>query len=338
MRILAMAAALASVGLCVLSPACAFGQSLANPAPPDQTYVRLAPGPDFADNAERRSEDPPVAASSPAPEASEGGIAGYFDHWFDRVRQAQASQPHWITPLATVTPRLEEEVRYDQFWQHLPTGASVHNYDGARGLELIPTTTNEIILGVPAYQERQLGRGRRVTGWGDWPIFLIKQRLLSENEQSGNAIISAFLQVTARTGSRNYTGNSTIVTPTIAGGKGWGDFDIQATMGVAIPATKLDTIGSQLLTNVTFQYHLLKYFWPEFELNDTIWLSGSQRGGKDQLFLTPGLVLGRFAIYERLHAIIGAGYQFAVSPNQRNIGTIDPAYEHNWILSARLTF
>ncbi len=281
--------------------------------------------------------DGPTVRPVPAP-VPDGGIAGYFAHWFDRVREAQDSQPHWITPLVTVTPRLEQEVRYDQFWEHLPTGASLHNYDTGKGLELIPTTTNEVILGVPPYEERQLGRARAVTGWGDYPIFLIKQRLFSENEQSGNAIVTAFLQFTARTGSKAYTGNSTIVTPTIAGGKGWGDFDIQATMGVAIPATKLDTTGSQLLTNVTFQYHLLKYFWPEFELNDTIWLSGDQRGGKDQLFLTPGLVLGRFAIAGRVRAIVGAGYQFAVSPDERVTGEVDPVYAHNWVLSARLSF
>ncbi|HEX2943327.1 MAG TPA: hypothetical protein VHO91_19900, partial [Rhodopila sp.] len=37
-------------------------------------------------------------------------IPDYFAHWFDRVRVAQASQPHWMTPLVTVTPRLEQEV------------------------------------------------------------------------------------------------------------------------------------------------------------------------------------------------------------------------------------
>jgi hypothetical protein len=77
------------------------------------------------------------------------GIAGYFDHWFDRVNEAQESQPRWMTPLVTVTPRLEEEVRYDQFWEHLGNGGSLQNYDGGKGLELIPTTTNEVILNLP---------------------------------------------------------------------------------------------------------------------------------------------------------------------------------------------
>ena len=38
-------------------------------------------------------------------------VAGYFENWFLRVTKAQAEQPHWITPLFTTTPRLEEEFR-----------------------------------------------------------------------------------------------------------------------------------------------------------------------------------------------------------------------------------
>ena len=41
---------------------------------------------------------------------------GYFSDWFQRSDQAKAEQPHWVTPIATVTPGLEQEVRYDQLW------------------------------------------------------------------------------------------------------------------------------------------------------------------------------------------------------------------------------
>ena len=337
MRTSGAAAGFAALTLWVMGAPGAVAQSLANPAPSDQTYVSLAPGASVA-SAASDVGSPPVQQADAASRTSEGGVAGYFDNWFARVEEAQESQPHWMTPLVTVTPRLEQEIRYDQYWEHLPTGANLDNYGTGKGLELIPTTTNEVIFGIPAYEESKLGSGRAVTGWGDWPVVLIKQRLFSENEQNGNAIVTAFLQVIARTGSNAYTGKSWIVTPTIAGGKGWGDFDIQATMGVIIPATRLNTAGSQLSTNVTFQYHLLKYLWPEFELNDTIWLSGDARGGKDQLFLTPGLILGRFVIDGRLRAAIGAGYQFAVSPDERSTGEILPTYNHNWVLSARLSF
>jgi hypothetical protein len=31
--------------------------------------------------------------------------------WFNMVSEMQAEQPHWITPLAATTPRLEQEFR-----------------------------------------------------------------------------------------------------------------------------------------------------------------------------------------------------------------------------------
>ena len=63
---------------------------------------------------------------------------GYFSDWFKRVDKTQAEQPHWVTPVATTTPRLEEEFRYDQFWQRNAEGVAANNYDGGKGLELIP--------------------------------------------------------------------------------------------------------------------------------------------------------------------------------------------------------
>ena len=38
---------------------------------------------------------------------------GYFADWFARVDKSKGEQPHWVTPVATTTPRLEEEYRYD---------------------------------------------------------------------------------------------------------------------------------------------------------------------------------------------------------------------------------
>ena len=56
----------------------------------------------------------------------------------------KAEQPHWVTPLATTTPRLEEEYRYDQFWQENAKGITTNNYDGGKGLELIPFEKVEV--------------------------------------------------------------------------------------------------------------------------------------------------------------------------------------------------
>src|SRR6266581_8649196 len=76
---------------------------------------------------------------------------GYFPDWFTRVDKTKNEQPHWVTPVATTTPRLEEEYRYDQLWQTNSRGFTTNNYDGSKGLELIPSEKTEIIFNVPPY-------------------------------------------------------------------------------------------------------------------------------------------------------------------------------------------
>ena len=279
--------------------------------------------------------DAMTPAPTPADLPAGNAISNYFAHWFDRVREAQASQPHWMTPLVTVTPRLEEEFRTDFYIESLGNGASLTSFSNGKGLELIPTTTNEIILNAPTYVER--GSVRPASGFGDWPFILVKQRLLSANEQSGNYIVTAFLAAQAPVGSRNFTNHAYIITPTIAGGKGWGDFDIQATVGVAVPLSHESTIGTAVLTNAAFQYHFLKYFWPEVEVNWTWWADGLH-GGKNQVFITPGIIFGRFNLGGRVNAIFGVGYQDAVSPKLTKVPVLTPVYDHAWVVTARVTF
>ncbi|HEX4160217.1 MAG TPA: transporter [Rhizomicrobium sp.] len=268
---------------------------------------------------------------------SESASGDFLSDWFARVEQAQSTQPHWMTPLVTVTPRLEQEFRYDQYWERRGNGSQLDIFDSGKGLELIPTTTNEVLLNLPAYQEK-LHVASPVSGWLDDQFLIVKQRLLSADEQNGNYIVSAFLGVTAPTGSSAFTNDTWIVTPTLAGGMGWGDFDIQATTGVAIPFRNQSTLGTSVASNIAFQYHLFEYFWPEFEVNNTWWANGKERGGKDQVLLTPGLILGRFVIHDRIKAIIGGGYQFAVAPKYVETTQQTPAYNHAAILTARLTF
>lgn len=278
----------------------------------------------------------PTDASTPAP-VSSNFVSNYFANYFAVVEQAQASQPHWMTPIVTVTPRLEQEVRYDQFWQYRGNGQQQDVFDGGKGLELIPTGTNEVLINPPAYQER-VNTKHPIYGWLDDQFLIVKQRLLSANEQQGNYIVTAFLGVTAPSGNAAFTNGGWVITPTIAAGKGWGDFDIQATMGYGLLTRNQSTVGDTLSTNIALQYHFLEYFWPELELNDTLWTTGKQRGGKNQLFLTPGIIFGRFEIHERIKAIVGIGYQIAVAPTYNAAPELTPVYNHALILTTRLTF
>ncbi len=274
-----------------------------------------------------------------AQDAGSGGysltssIQDYFANWFVRSDAAKAEQPHWITPLVTVTPRLEQEFRYDQLFQAMHHGESTINFDGGKGLELIPWDRVEVILGVPAYSafeaQGQAGiQGRGSDSFGDWTA-LVKYRLLSANEENGNYILSLFLGFSAPTGNDGNSEGHAMYTPTIAFGKGFGDFDFQSTVGVTFPDGGLDRLGMPLTYNTAFQYRIAKIVWPELEVNYT-WYPDGEHTGKNQVFLTPGVVFGRFPLLGHLGATIGAGMQVAVSKYAH--------YHNEWILSARLPF
>jgi hypothetical protein len=259
-------------------------------------------------------------------------VEEYFADWFPRVTRIQSEQPHWVTPLVTVTPRLEEEFRYDQYWEGNQKGVATDVFGAGKGLELIPFQNTEIILGVPAWNAYngaiKHGKDVKTDGWAD-ETFLVKYRILSANEENGNYILTAFMGFSAPTGDDGNSNRHGVFTPTIAGGKGFGAFDIQSTAGISLPDGGLQRLGMPVAWNTTLQYRIFKYFWPEFEVNYTWWPNG-EREGETQVYLTPGLLIGRIPIHDRVGLTIGAGYQVAV--------TEAPAYNHNVILSARVPF
>ncbi|MGC2223158.1 MAG: hypothetical protein WA624_12715, partial [Methylocella sp.] len=57
------------------------------------------------------------------------------------------------------------------------------------------------------------------------------------------------------------------------------------------------TIGTAIVSSLTLQYHIAPYFWSEFAFNDTQWTSG-ERAHRNQLFVSPGIMFGRFHIYD----------------------------------------
>ena len=278
----------------------------------------------------------PDVAPSATPTAPVDPIFAYFADWQNRVEVAQASQPHWMTPMTTVTPRLEQEYRFDLSQQYLETGAQIDNYGGGKGLEVIPTTANEVLINVPNYEHR--ANVKPATGFADGNFVTIKQRLISANEENGNYILSAFLGFQAPTGITAFTNRPAwIVTPTLAGGVGWGDFDVQATMGYTLPTDNQHAVGTTLVTSATLQYHVGEYFWPEFAFNDTQWTSG-ERAGRNQLLVGPGIVFGRFQIYQRVKLSFGIAYQVAIIPDHAITEPLTPTYNHALILSTRMTF
>jgi hypothetical protein len=170
---------------------------------------------------------PGVGSPSPLIPAPTGN---WVLDWLNMASATQAAQPHWMTPLVTVTPRLEQEFRFDFFDQQNGGGTQgndyhILNWGGGKGLEIIPTYNTEVILGFPPYEQATSPKGVETDAFGDYPIFLGKYRFISANEENGNYIVTGFFQIAQPLGnnadtSDKITNNVWIAQPTLAFGKG----------------------------------------------------------------------------------------------------------------------
>ena len=274
------------------------------------------------DSSQPSDLNPPASTAAPSNSGD-----GFVDRWFDMVSATQAAQPHWITPVATTTPRLEQEFRYDIDWQTNNEHVTSENYGGAKGLELIPQSRLELILTAPPAFVVHNDPAKR-DGFGDWTL-LVKYRILASNEEHGNYILTAFLGVSFPTGQYKNGATNSIVTPTIAYGKGYRNFDVQGTFGISLPTGNEAAIGRTYPWNNAFQYRVYRKLWPEVEVNYTHFQDGPNNG-KTQVFLTPGLVLGKFHLWRDLGLTFGGGFQIAATHFHTS--------NHNGILTVRFPF
>ncbi len=293
------------------------------------TTIALAPS-----HARAQAATLSQTGQQPAPPATPDTFIGRYQA---RVTATQSEQPHWITPLVTVTPRLEQELRTDFVHQYNPKGFAVWNYGNGKGLELIPEKHTEIIVNIPPFFNRSNGEQ---DGFGD-VSFLLKERLFARNEERGNAIVTAFLGASIPTGKNANGSCCAVITPTLAVGKGFCLLALTSTAGGSLPVTNSAGLGHAIAWNNTVQYRLAKtgtarLVWPEFEVNSTFYKGGSN-DGKVQVFGTPGVVIGRIPLSHtatgapgRFGLTFGAGEQIALS----HFHTAN----HALVLTARLPF
>src|SRR5437660_436563 len=134
-----------------------------------------------------------ISAPIPAQQSS-----SFISRYQARVTATQSEQPHWVTPLVTVTPRLEQEIRSDFVRQTSPRLYNTWNFDNGKGLELIPERHIELLFNLPPYLAHQAPGVK--DGFGD-VSFNSKFRFFARNEEHGNAIITAFLAANVPTGT-----------------------------------------------------------------------------------------------------------------------------------------
>jgi hypothetical protein len=260
--------------------------------------------------------------------ATPGRGQNFVDRWQHRATQTQAEQPGWVTPLVTITPRLEQEVRADFLRQIAPKRTDTWVYDNGKGLELIPFRRIELLANLPPYLQHHAPGAQ--DGFGD-VSFLGKYRIAASNEEAHNYILTAFLGGSIPTGSyTNGVANAT-VTPTIAGGKGFWKLDAQSTLNGVLPVGDGAKLGRTINWNTALQYGA-GYFWPELEFNAT-WYKGGPNDGRVQNFATPG-VIARIPLHStfdpRLKLVAGVGMQIATSQFH--------SFNHGLILTVRMPF
>lgn len=265
------------------------------------------------------------------------GPEGFVGRYQARVTVTQGAQPHWVTPLVTVTPRLEQELRTDFVHQYAASGKATWNYGNGKGLEFIPEKHTEIILNVPPFFNRSNGES---DGFGD-VSFLAKERLFSRNEEHGNGIVTVFLAGSIPTGKNGNGSCCAVVTPTLAVGKGFGLLALTSTAGGSLPVTNAKGLGHVITWNNAIQYRLAKrgvarLFWPEVEFNSSFFMGGTNDGQR-VTYATPGIVIGRIELTHdaagrpgRLGLTLGAGEQISL--------THFNTYNHATVVSLRMPF
>ena len=271
-----------------------------------------------------------------SPDALLTPLEAYIARLPEIKRAVIASQPSWVSPIVTTTARLEQNLRYEQTTQVAATGSRVDNFDNGKGARFIVADGIEVQANPPPLEHRTLTK--QGSGTGDWQFTSLRYRVASANAEGGDYVVSVYSNFQAPSGSTLFTQKAWIFSPSVAAGKGWGRFDIQANATLQVPGSNRATIGDVFVGNVAFQYHLGEYFWPQFEVNTSHYIGG-QRGGLTTVYLTPGILFGRFALTPDNNLTFGVGYQRAVAPS-RTITTpvLTPSYDHALIIASRLSF
>jgi len=269
---------------------------------------------------------PEDSSAQESDQKEENEKRGFFRSWLHMAAETQAKQPDWLSPLATTSGRLKQELRYDIWDQPSSPGNRTYQFGGSKGLEFITSPRIQILAGIPSYTLHS--PNGPPGGFGDLPLML-KFRIVSAERGEGNYILTFILGAMAPTGSRRYGAADAVVTPTLAFGKGWGRFDVQSTFGANLPTGHTAKLGRQVQWNTAFQYQAAWKLWPELEANSTFYKTGTNVGEK-QVFLTPGLGFGRVRLRRGLRFSSAAGLQIAVTKFH--------TYDHRWMFSERISF
>lgn len=262
--------------------------------------------------------------------------SGWFARYQARVDREMARQPHWVGPLVTSTPKIEQELRTDFTRQRNALGFDTWNLGSGKGFQFVPFARTQLTVIQPPFLDHTQP-GQR-DGFGDLG-FQWKYRILGRDETHGNAIVTAAVNATVPTGKNGNGACCATVTPLLEAGKGWGRWDVVSALSGTLPLTGTHTLGQSTAWNSVLQWHVAgdrgTQFWAAMEANATFF-AGGPHSGEVQNFVLPGITVRRiplsrrFASGKRVVTSVGLGEQVAT--------TRFHTYNHALVLTLHLPF
>ena len=271
-----------------------------------------------------------IALSTSASFAQATTNTNFFSAWETRVRAPLAKQPSYPIPVIAPSSQMVQLYRFDYLHEYTPARTATDIYTNGKGLNLIPWANTEIDIDLPPYIQHNNPKVK--DGAGDFS-FVVKYRPFASPDKHHDYSLGGQVAVSVPTGSYKNGALVAIVTPTLMGGKGFGPFAIQSTLGAALPKSDASTIGRTITWNTTLQARVAKIFWPEIEFNSNYYHEGPNNG-KNQTFVSPGFMVSKINFRHtpgnRLALIFGSGFQIATSTFH--------TYNHAYVFTSRFAF
>jgi hypothetical protein len=254
----------------------------------------------------------------------------FFSAWQNRVRATLSHQPSYPIPVIAPSAQMVQLVRFDYIHEYAPARTATDIYNNGHGLKLIPFADTEVDIDLPSYIAHNNPKVQ--DGAGDFNA-VIKVRPFASPDQKHDYSLGGQVQITVPTGSYKNGALVSTVVPTIMGGKGFGRFDIQSTIGAVLPKNDAQAIGRTITWNTTVQARVAKIIFPEIEVNSNYYHEGPNNG-KNQTFLSPGFMVSKINFRHtpgnRLALIFGSGFQVATSTFH--------TYNHAYVFTSRFAF
>ena len=254
----------------------------------------------------------------------------FFSAWENRVRATLARQPSYPIPVIAPSAQMVQLFRFDYVHEYTPARTTTDIYTNSKGLNLIPWANTEIDICLPPFIQHN--NPKVLDGAGDFS-FTVKYRPFASPDKHHSYSLGGQVAVSVPTGSYKNGALVSTITPTVMGGKGFGPFAIQSTIGAALPKSDASAIGRTITWNTTLQARVAKIFWPEIEFNSNYYHEGPNNG-KNQTFVSPGFMVSKINFRHtpgnRLALIFGSGFQVATSTFH--------TYNHAYVFTSRFAF